>query len=151
MSVKRVSRSCVLVVLIVATAGIALAQDNWLGGAGGWSYGYNWSLGSPPTTGDNVFIDSGGYDNVTLDTSPPTISSLTLGLHGYSYLTDNGATRTMNVTNNLHVGQYGYMYALRLLRTAGLARRRRCRPGDAMRLRVWSQPPRLLVRRSTCP
>ena len=121
MFIRCVSRLCVLAVLMVATPGILLAQqDNWLGGAGGWSYGYNWSLGSPPVAGDIVSIDSGSFDSVTLDTSPPMINSLTLGTKCcYSYLTDNGAIRTLNVTSNLHVGQYGHMYLYGTTVTAG--------------------------------
>ena len=72
-----VSRVSVLVVLLVAAAGISWAQDSWNGGTGNWSNPANWSAGLPGSASD-VAIHSGGNDLVYLDMSP-NINSLTLG------------------------------------------------------------------------
>lgn len=102
-------RVSVLAVLVVATAGITLAQDNWLGGTGNWSNGGFWSAGEP-NAGSDVVIYSGGNDHVTLDVGATTINSLTLGgaSNGYtSELTDGGIAQTLSITNSLTVGQNG--------------------------------------------
>src|SRR5271165_6272611 len=106
-----VSRVFVLVVFLVAAAGFALAQDDWLGGTGNWSNGALWS-GGVPVPADNVLIYSGGNDNVTLDVNA-TIDSLTLGgaSNGTtSELTDGGVAHTLNITTSLTVGQTGVLY-----------------------------------------
>jgi hypothetical protein len=94
-----------LVVFVVAAAGIALAQDNWLGGTGNWSNGANWSSGLPGP-GSDVLIDSGSNDYVFLDTSP-TVNSITLSGSGpdYHWVTDGGSLETLTITGSLTIGQ----------------------------------------------
>ena len=108
MLVKCMSQVSVLVVFLVAAAGFALAQDNWLGGTGNWSDGALWSTGVP-LPANNVLINSGGPDSVTLDVST-TINSLTLGGDNFtSELTDGGAAQTLSITRALNVGGSGYL------------------------------------------
>jgi hypothetical protein len=104
---------------MVATAGIALAQDYWLGQVNnGWSTGCdmtgtlcNWSTDNPPMPTDDVVIYSGGYDFVILNTSA-TIDSLQLGgaINGfYSELNDYGIASTLTITNALTIGATGVL------------------------------------------
>jgi hypothetical protein len=108
------SRVSVLVVLLVATAGIAFAQDNWQGPYGGsWSIDTNWSLGFAPGPSDDAVIDTGGNDWVILDTNP-TINSLTLGdvdngTGAFSFLVDGSAPQSLAIANALTVGQTGIL------------------------------------------
>ena len=103
-------RVSVLAVLMAATAGITLAQDNWLGGTGNWSNCADWSLGCPVPAND-VLIYSGGNDVVTLDLSA-TINSLALG-GGYgvgsSELKDIGVKQELTINQRLTVGGGGYL------------------------------------------
>jgi PEP-CTERM motif len=104
MFARCVSGVCVLTVLMVATGGIMLAQDNWLGGTGNWSDAPNWTQGVP-VSGSDVLIYSGGEDLVYLDMNA-LANSLTLGgtSNGYtSSLTDNGSAYTLALANALNI------------------------------------------------
>jgi hypothetical protein len=105
-------RVYVLVVFVVAAAGFTLAQtNNWLGGAGNWSNGAQWSLGLP-NSGSDVLIYSGGNDNVTLDVGSTIINSLTVGganIFNFSQLTDNGIAQTLAIANAMNIGQDGLL------------------------------------------
>ena len=86
------------------------SPDNWNGGTGNWSNGSDWSAGAPGASSD-VTIYSGGYDTVTLDTSP-TINSLTLGGAGRQFsseLTDGGIAQTLTISKGLTIGQSGLL------------------------------------------
>lgn len=108
MLTRHMSRVPILVVFLVATAGYALSQDNWLGGTGNWSTGALWSTGVP-LPGNDVSIYSGGSDYVTLDVNA-TIKSLMLGgaYNGFtSELTDNGSPWNLTIAGALNLGQTG--------------------------------------------
>ena len=116
MLARCVSRVSVLVVLMVATGGIGVAQNNWIGPngtVGNWSDPLNWSAGVPIST-DDVIIYSGGYDYVYLDPGSATINSLTLGGAdngtSWSFLTDNGIAQNLSINQGLTVGQTGFLY-----------------------------------------
>src|SRR5208283_1207877 len=85
--------------------------DSWNGGIGNWSNGGNWSTGSSPGSSNDVTINSGGDDTVTLDVSG-TINSLALGGgygEGSSELKDNGVTQELSINQGLTVGGGGYL------------------------------------------
>jgi len=80
------------------------SPDNWLGGAGNWSNGADWSAGEPGS-GSDVFIDTGN-DSVTLDVSA-SIDSLTLGgASGTSTLMDTDLV-TLTIAGALTINQSG--------------------------------------------
>ena len=108
MLIRHMSRVHILVVFLVATAGCALSQDNWLGGTGNWSNGALWSTGVP-LPGNDVLIYSGGSDYVTLDVNA-SIKSLMLGgaYNGFtSELTDSGSPRDLTIAGALNLDQTG--------------------------------------------
>lgn len=100
------------------TLGFTSSPDNWLGGAGNWSNGADWSAGLPGV-GNDVFINTGS-DNVTLDTSF-SINSLTLGgSTGSSQLTGDGNAHTLTIAGALTVNQSGNLYLSNDNMTAGV-------------------------------
>ena len=90
--------------------------DNWNGGTGFWNDPNNWDHQVVPGASSDVTICSNGSkgnDLVTLNTGSTNINSLTLGgaSDGFSSeLTDGGVKQTLNITNNLIIGQTGYLY-----------------------------------------
>src|SRR5208283_5897421 len=61
----------------------------------------------------DAVIYSGGTDLVTMNFGSTTINSLQLGgaSDGFtSELTDGGVKQTLNITNDLTIGQSGYLY-----------------------------------------
>ena len=84
--------------LVGLTPARAPAADvTWLGGTGNWNVGANWSGGSAPAAGDNVFIDGGNAVNsvVSLNVNASinnlTISSGdTLGINNFQTLFMSG-------------------------------------------------------------
>ena len=87
------------------------SPDNWNGGSGNWSDAGNWSGGEPGPTND-VTINSGNYDTVTLDTNA-TINSLTLGgaVNGTpSQLIEDGVARNLTIAGSLTIDVAGLLY-----------------------------------------
>lgn len=79
-------------------------QDNWLGGTGNWSNGSDWSLNSPPGSGDDATI-GGATDYVHFDVGSTTINSLTLS----GTLTDSGVASQLAITTFLNVTSTGVL------------------------------------------
>jgi hypothetical protein len=89
----------------------ANGSDCWVGGTDIWSKGSKWTLGEP-VAASAVYINSGATnDVVTLNVGSTTVSSVQLGEAsggGFtSELTDGGTKQTLNITNELAIGQTG--------------------------------------------
>src|SRR5271157_435803 len=68
---------------------------------------------SPLPTEDTVIYSDIANDKVTMDFGSTTIASLTLGGSDTTYsseLTDGGVKQTLTISNNLTVGQSGFLY-----------------------------------------
>src|SRR5262249_7623314 len=76
----------------------------WTGASGDWGVGSNWSTGSTPTSGDDVFIQRGV--TVTHSAGTDTVHSVTLGDGTHAdNLTLSGGTLTVSGTvQNLGTG-----------------------------------------------
>ena len=97
------------------------SPDNWLGGAGDWSNGGDWSAGLPGANSDVTIYT--GHDDVTLDTSS-SINSLTLGGSGglmTSTLIGDGNARTLTIAGSLTINASGYLQLLNDTVTASSA------------------------------
>ncbi|MCB1761464.1 MAG: hypothetical protein KDI68_16965, partial [Gammaproteobacteria bacterium] len=77
---------CLTGSLILATGPVSAVPISWVGGAGDWFDGSNWSIGVPPGNADDTRIDNGG--NATADS-------------GSGFYPGGG---TLAETNNLDVG-----------------------------------------------
>src|SRR5208337_2157614 len=89
----------------------ANGSDCWVGGTDIWSKASKWTLGEPVAAND-VYINSGvANDVVTLNVGSTTVNSVQLGGAsggGFtSELTDGGTKQTLNITNELAIGQTG--------------------------------------------
>ena len=89
---------------------VVLSPDDavsWNGGTGNWDSS-KWTPHSPGP-GDDVTINSGTNDLVTLDMSSPTVNTLTLGgnKNGVTSELDVTAAQTLAIKTFLNVGQQG--------------------------------------------
>lgn len=83
------------------------SDDNWLGGTGNWSNAALWSAGLPGSNSD-VFIGSGGNDQVNFNLGHASITSLTIGAAtGTALFNGSPTSAQMDIAGALTVNQNG--------------------------------------------